>query len=178
MPSTRRAKGRARGEMFIDAELQEARLIGEQLRTFEDKLAELLGDQKKRKLSIHARTQINNSMAVQFDEKSNKATLLRVIADISVTVFTAERPDDSLASYTSQYAGYFQISRSQNVKKGEPIETQAFAAFAKQVNWLATRRADGALAATGIANLRLSVPSIGMKSAEVLPDADSATGSR
>lgn len=178
MPSTNRAKGRASGEMFIDAELKEARLIGEQLRTFENKLEELLGDQKERKLNIRARTQINNSMAVQFDEKSNKATLLRVIADTSVTVFTAERPDDSLASYTSQYTGYFEISRSQNVKKGEPIATAAVAGFAKQVNWLATRRADGALAATGIANLRLNVPSIGVKSAEQLPDTDSATGGR
>lgn len=174
MPSIKPSKARAGKEMFIDAELKDARLLGEQLQTFEDRLTGLLGGKSERKLNILAKTQINNSMAVQFDDKSNNAKLLRVNCDLTVTVFTREEPDISVATYQSQYVGYFEISRSQNVKRNDPIVTAAVATYAKQVNWLATRRADGALAATGVANLRLNVPAIGVQTSDLIPEESDA----
>ena len=61
-------------------------------------------------------------------------------------------------TYSNRFMTLFKVLTAEGIGGDAPPPIDALAPYVAQANWLSVRRADGCLAATGVANIRLNVP--------------------
>lgn len=155
MPPKPRTK---RETQSLQAVLRDARLVEESIRVVED-LGAIIGQASQNQpLKIQAKTTVANEakVGINVDAGNNAPKLLVVTCDLTAEVMHAAT-EKKLVVYRSKYTAVFEIIAQSGI---EEFSTQAVVPYLAQTNWLAVRRADGSIAATGIANLRLNVPDL------------------
>lgn len=144
------------------AVIEDARLLEESVQTHRDNLGamirELASEQSVIKADIETTLTVSNNVAFNFE--GERPALMRVAANVQAKVYAKNKPERVLVSYSSEYVGRFIVRSFEGVKPGTEVPIAAVEAYIASINWLAARRADGSLAATGIANMRLEVPQL------------------
>lgn len=142
--------------VFCEAVIEDARLVREQLTTFPDAI-QSVAERNKDKAPVNATTEVGTEAAIAYAE-NGVPEVLQIVSTLNIRVVAQDVPDKLLSTYESVYVGLFRIRRSSGIGKDQPLPIAAVAPYIQQTTWLAVRRAEGGLAATGIANLRLVVP--------------------
>src|SRR5436190_11286179 len=138
----------------IGAVVVDGRLISESVEVNEVNL-EQARDSVTGKLQVEARSTISNR--IRFEDKVGPQQGLLLIVDCAVDVRVNSAPNKhELVKYESKYRCAFEVY-GQATRDAAPTVEQ-IAPYVAQANWLAIRRADGSLAVTGVAQLRLNVP--------------------
>lgn len=144
---------------YCNAILQDARLVEEALKVDTNALEKLSQGNQPGVTQVSARTEIANEANVLFE--GDTAVQLQVKCNVRVAVLTTVTGTVPVVTYSSEYVAIFRISESSGfLPEGSPV-ISALAPYFAQGNWLAVRRADGSIAATGIASLRLRAPEVG-----------------
>jgi hypothetical protein len=138
--------------MFGPAILIDARLMRESLQVEEPALKDLpVGET----FSISATSNASNE--AQLRQDPNGDLVLLVDTEFKVTV-KEQKSDVTLASYLSRHRCGFKVVGKDVDDSRLHFTPEGLSPYTAQANWVAARRADATLAATGIANLRLNVP--------------------
>ena len=160
MPATQRNKRET--QQCLRAVLRDARLVEESIRVVED-LGAIIGQQPQNQpLKVQAKATVANEAKVgnKADAADSAPKLLVVTSDLTVEVLHVPT-EKNLVVYRSKYTAVFEII---GLNGKEELSLQAVVPYIAQANWLAVRRADGSIAATGIASLRLNVPDLVIQS--------------
>jgi len=148
-------KGGAADDVFCNALLKDARLIEEALKV--DTLrAEAVIKKSGSKTQVRASTEATNEINIVFEGSS--AAHLQITSKVNVFLFSPPESTLAMVTYSNHYTSLFQIKSSRGLSQTAAPPLAALAPYIAQANWLAIRRADGGLAATGLASTRLAVP--------------------